>query len=82
MRAVLMQVTEAFHVQPGRTAAPVADVSGTRDDSMVSDAELTSRVFATFDAEFGGFGTEPKFPHTAALHLALDVFSETGDAQL
>ena len=80
MRAVLMQVAEAFHVQPARAAAPVADASGTRDDSMVSDAELTSRVFATFDAEFGGFGTEPKFPHTAALHLALDVFSETGDA--
>jgi uncharacterized protein YyaL (SSP411 family) len=36
-------------------------------------------TFSTFDDEFGGFGVEPKFPHTAALHLALGLFHETGD---
>jgi uncharacterized protein YyaL (SSP411 family) len=35
-------------------------------------------TFATFDPDYGGFGVEPKFPHTAPLHLAMALFRETG----
>jgi uncharacterized protein len=79
MRGVLTQVAEAFAAQRARPAAPVPDAAPTRDDSPIDEAELTRRVFDTFDAEFGGFGTEPKFPHAAPLQLALDLFAATGD---
>ena len=35
-----------------------------------------------FDATNGGFGTAPKFPHPAALDLAIDHAARTGDAQV
>ena len=39
-------------------------------------------VFDTFDDEHGGFGTAPKFPLTAPLELALDLYRETQDAAM
>ncbi|HYT73533.1 MAG TPA: hypothetical protein VEL79_02185, partial [Vicinamibacterales bacterium] len=35
-------------------------------------------IFSTFDEEHGGFGIEPKFPHTSPLHLAMSLFQQTG----
>ena len=43
---------------------------------------LTQSIFSTFDEEHGGFGIEPKFPHTAPLHLAMALFRETGGEHL
>jgi uncharacterized protein YyaL (SSP411 family) len=40
---------------------------------------LIEVTFSTFDEAHGGFGIEPKFPHTAPLHLALALFEDTGD---
>src|SRR5204863_9062653 len=42
-------------------------------------ADLLDSIFSSFDEEHGGFGIEPKFPHTAPLHLAMALFRETGD---
>jgi uncharacterized protein len=82
MQGVLTQVSEAFRSQPDRKAPPGTD-DATRSAIGVQDqAQLTSRVFATFDEEFGGFGTEPKFPHVAPLRLALDLFTESHDVSL
>ena len=53
---------------------PVADAP-----RIDADTQLIESVFATFDEEHGGFGVEPKFPHTAPLHLAMALFRETGD---
>ena len=39
-------------------------------------------MFDTFDDEHGGFGTAPKFPLTAPLELALDLYRETEDAAM
>jgi hypothetical protein len=36
-------------------------------------------VFASFDEEHGGFGTEPKFPFTSPLLLAIALHREGGD---
>lgn len=44
-----------------------------------SDDKLIPAIFSTFDEEHGGFGTEPKFPHTAPLHLAMALFRDSGD---
>jgi uncharacterized protein YyaL (SSP411 family) len=77
MRAVLTHVAEAFRSHPDRTASPQHDDAGTMAEAVVDTAQLTAQVFATFDDEFGGFGTEPKFPHVAPLQLALDLFVES-----
>ena len=80
MRAVLTQVAEAFRSHPDRAALPQPDDAGMAEP--VDTAQLTARVFAAFDDEFGGFGTEPKFPHVAPLHLALDLFVESRESAL
>jgi uncharacterized protein YyaL (SSP411 family) len=35
-----------------------------------------------FDAQHGGFGNAPKFPHSAAIDLAIDYYSRTRSEQL
>jgi uncharacterized protein YyaL (SSP411 family) len=65
--------------------APGASASGF-GETNVAQAELDietiiESVFATFDHDHGGFGVEPKFPHTAPLHLAMALFRESGDAR-
>jgi len=46
------------------------------------DEGLVEQVFATFDRRHGGFGDAPKFPMTAPLHLALDLFRETQSEEM
>ncbi len=82
MRGVLTQVAEAFRSHPDRAASPRRDDVESTTEPAVDATQLTERVFATFDGEFGGFGTEPKFPHVAPLHLALDLFVESRDSAL
>ncbi len=45
--------------------------------------ELVDKLIASavnqFDARNGGFGTQPKFPHPAALDLLIDVAARTGN---
>jgi uncharacterized protein len=48
------------------------------DAADADDAALIEAVFATFDEEYAGFGIEPKFPHTAPLHLAIALFRDSG----
>ena len=42
---------------------------------------LTQAVFASFDPIHGGFGIEPKFPLTAPVQLALDLWRKTSDTR-
>jgi uncharacterized protein len=35
-----------------------------------------------FDAQYGGFGHAPKFPHPSALDLVMDRYARTGDERL
>jgi uncharacterized protein len=65
---------------PSREAAGLAEAAGGeggRDEVTLEG--LVESIFATFDHDHGGFGVEPKFPHTAPLHLAMALFRETGD---
>jgi uncharacterized protein YyaL (SSP411 family) len=43
---------------------------------------LFARIFDDYDAEYGGFGTMSKFPHTAPLRLALQRYRRAPDARL
>ena len=80
LAGVLAQVADAFdarrEVAPGGSAAE-AGPPGPNGPVTVED--LSHHVFSTFDEDHGGFGTEPKFPLVAPLHLALDLFAETRD---
>jgi len=44
--------------------------------------DLVTTVFDTFDREHGGFGSEPKFPLTAPLDLALESYRASQDADM
>jgi uncharacterized protein YyaL (SSP411 family) len=55
-----------------------ADATETADDPGLDDRVIEG-VFASFDDRYGGFGIEPKFPHTAPLHLAMALFRDTED---
>jgi len=57
-------------VEALRPAPEVAD--GTDDMETLTDA-----VFATFDDQHAGFGSRPKFAHTAPVRLALDLYVES-----
>lgn len=54
--------------------------NGQIDEELVSN--VFEDVFASYDTDFGGFGTEPKFPHPDAVDLLLDRYSETGEEAL
>jgi uncharacterized protein YyaL (SSP411 family) len=83
MPGVLRQVAEAMQaIGDAREAEGERQAEGERigeSGERTADGALIESIFATFDGEYGGFGVEPKFPHTAALHLAMGLFHETGD---
>ena len=76
MPGVLARVAAAFQEQPtderGRTLEH-------ETPSQVVNPDLIETTFSTFDEVHGGFGIEPKFPHTAALHLALALYEDSRD---
>ena len=43
--------------------------------------KIAAAILNRFDARFGGFGTQPKFPHSAALDLLLDYGLQNSDEQ-
>lgn len=43
---------------------------------------LIEEVRGSFDGKYGGFGLQPKFPHTSAIDLALAGHLRTGDEDL
>ena len=53
--------------------------SHTTGEREVDSDSLITSVFSTYDDQHGGFGLEPKFPHTAALTLAIALWRETGE---
>jgi uncharacterized protein YyaL (SSP411 family) len=80
MPGVLSRVASAF-ANVHDLSRPARDARG---ETNVAHHELEidtiiESVFATFDHDHGGFGVEPKFPHTAPLHLAMALFRETED---
>jgi uncharacterized protein YyaL (SSP411 family) len=43
--------------------------------------QLIGSALASFDPRHGGFGSQPKFPHPAALDLLIDVAGRTGSEE-
>jgi uncharacterized protein YyaL (SSP411 family) len=88
MPAVLEKVLDTFRARsselvpswPGDLRA--ASSRTTAPPAAMSDSDLLERVFESYDAVHGGFGTAPKFPLTAPLELALEIYKETRDARM
>ena len=76
---VLQRVSDAFasgrHVQGRRQPQPSVPASPASIDQLIA------QVAASFDPVHGGFGGSPKFPHTAPVRLALELYRETGARQ-
>jgi len=83
MSGVLEQVADAFASRRdeivSRAKASAEAPRNRRTTSVPRHESLIASVFETYDSEHGGFGTEPKFPLTAPLHLALDLYTSTSD---
>jgi uncharacterized protein YyaL (SSP411 family) len=73
MRSVLSRVAEEFSVRT--TGSPPQDTGTSGADAAPGAPPTAESVFASFDPIEGGFGTEPKFPLTAPLELALDLWA-------
>jgi uncharacterized protein YyaL (SSP411 family) len=85
MSGVLEQVARAVAGRQEEMAAragqvAVHDVRGA--DAEASLDRILTHTFETYDATFGGFGTEPKFPHIAPILLALDIYQRSGDGHM
>lgn len=79
MPSVLERVCEAFRSRRQELTAVKVSPDPTPPDGGAATPHIAAQVFETFDAEHGGFGTEPKFPLTAPLELALDLYREGED---
>lgn len=73
LRAALQRLAD----HPSGFAIPSSGPVGEPEDS--DEAISAESVFATFDDVHAGFGRPPKFPHTAPVRLALDLYVDTGD---
>jgi len=83
MPSVLSRVLDAFTSRRDEILAnSLRTKSGNREPHQAGDVDLMSIVFDTFDRKHGGFGTEPKFPVTAPLDLALVTYSDSHDASM
>jgi uncharacterized protein len=54
--------------------------SSVGDLSLVLVEKIAQAIVRKFDAQQGGFGTQPKFPHPSAIDLLLETRSEESDA--
>ena len=93
-RRVLATMAESFHVRRDEVDESAGSVmeaiehnetfAGGLSDLDRSDASLTlldkliASALGQFDPANGGFGSQPKFPHPAALDMLLDAASRPG----
>ena len=61
-------------------AESFAGRSGRVSESIITT--IQESAFKMFDAQYGGFGQSPKFPHPSALDLLIERYARTQDANL
>ncbi len=82
MPSVLERVADAFRSRREELTTARVRPEAPESDDRPASSDIAAHVFDSFDAEHGGFGTEPKFPLTAPLELALDMYRENQDPAL
>jgi len=92
-RRVLLSIAAAYHEKNGdvleqaklvETAIAHSEASAGRGGSVSRGIidQIQDSSLKMFDAEHGGFGQAPKFPHPSALDLLISQYSRSGDQQL
>jgi hypothetical protein len=90
MRDVLQQVSTYYRDNKAAIEEKIGEIMASRaraESEQTAPDELSDQILrdvyhATLDAYdpvFGGFGTEPKFPHTDAIDLLLHIYLRDGD---
>jgi uncharacterized protein YyaL (SSP411 family) len=85
-RRVLVTMAEAFEKQRGEVNDSAASVMAAIEHNEAFNgkagnpgpelvAKLVASALTQFDARSGGFGSQPKFPHSGAIDLLLDAAS-------
>ncbi|HEY6252742.1 MAG TPA: thioredoxin domain-containing protein [Candidatus Angelobacter sp.] len=92
-RRVLLSLAQAFKEKPGEVQESAESVMAAINQSegfagksgslrpQLLDQIVESAV-KLYDAEHGGFGSAPKFPHPSTMDLLMQRYVETGDASL
>jgi len=90
LKRVLQAIAQAYREKPNDVFESAASVMAVIDTEAFAGQRATvnpaiiGQIVATaqsmFDAEHGGFGSSPKFPHPAVMDLLIDHYARTGDA--
>jgi uncharacterized protein YyaL (SSP411 family) len=92
-RRVLEGVAEAFRTRRDEVEKAAGALFGAVQQAELSAGargtwtpavirELTDSIVQHFDPHHGGFGSGPKFPHSATIDLLLERYQATGEPQL
>ena len=92
MRRVLLTMADAWRTRREEVLESAASVMAAveqnenfsgRGESLspVLIEKIVASILRQYDPHHGGFGSQPKFPHPAALDLLLDVAARTGSAE-
>ncbi len=86
LREVLRSVIEYYRRNKGRAQSKLEPVvlpkatGQSLSEGTVND--IATSMAVNFDIDYGGFGFEPKFPHTDALDLALLRYKYNGEKEM
>ena len=91
-RRVLMSIADAFREKSTDVIeqARLVETAMARAESFTGGKfspggaieAIVKSALGRFDAEHGGFGHAPKFPHPSAIDLLIEQYARTGDEQL
>src|SRR5262249_12789289 len=92
-RRVLLTLSQAFHEKRNdvlESAESVMDAISQAEGFAGKSGSLQPQIIESmvqsavklFDAEHGGFGSSPKFPHPSVLDLLMQRYAETGNQHL
>ena len=83
LRAALARIGGAMEsLRTGRLAESPCATTASPGAANTADTAVLDVVFASFDDEHGGFGIAPKFPLTAPIWLAIDLYVEQREPQM
>ncbi len=91
MRDILSQVSTYYRDNRTAIAEKIAEIAASRERVEQADAgsgdslsdqvlrDVLNAAIDAYDPVFGGFGSEPKFPHSDAIDLLLHAYLRDGD---
>ncbi len=86
LREVLRSVLDHYLKNKGRTQSKLEPIRIPKasDEPLTDRAskDIANSIAVNFDIDYGGFGSEPKFPHTDALEYAIHRYRYYGEREM